>query len=353
MLRTDFHYELPQELIAQQPHPRGTSRMMIVDPGSVVPIAHAEIGDLPRLLKPGDVVVVNDTKVFPARLLAAPKGNMQRGIEVMLTRRARPMEWEAMLRPARRVRVGDVLTFSSTLSGEVTEREGGSGRITFRVAGDADEGAFWEEVEQIGQTPLPPYIERDTPSHEDRLAYQTVWAKNAGAVAAPTAGLHFDDATLEAIRTRGADIVSLTLHVGGGTFKPVKTDRIEDHSMDVEWYEIPPDAAERISRCRRDGGRVVAIGTTSVRALESAAKEDGTLSVGAGETSIFITPGYRFRVVDALLTNFHLPESTLLMLVSAFAGIELTRTAYAEAIAQRYRFYSYGDCMFIRNRAGG
>lgn len=322
--------------------------MMVIDPARAS-IDHGSIRDFPSLVERGDVVVVNDTRVFPARLTAAPIGNMQRGVEVMLTRRRAPLEWEALLKPARRVRPGAVLTFSEALQCEVIDREGAAGTLRFRI--DGGEEGFWQEVDRIGSTPLPPYIERAEPSEEDRAAYQTVWARHPGAVAAPTAGLHFDDAILAAIVERGATIVPVTLHVGGGTFKPVKADRIEDHVMDAEWFEVTDAAASAINGARTNGGRVIAIGTTAVRTLESAATDEGAIRAGSRETAIFITPGYRFRAVDALLTNFHLPESTLIMLVSAFAGRSLTFRAYDEAVRERYRFYSYGDCMFIRGRA--
>ena len=350
MLRSDFHYELPPELVAQEPLPRGTSRMMIVTPGGEPGIAHGSVSGFPDLVHPGDCVVVNDTRVFPARLFAEPKPGMERSIETMLTRRMGPLEWRAMFRPARRVRPGDRLRFSSRLVGEVLERDAAEGTVRFEIEGGEVE--FWREVESVGVTPLPPYIHRDQPRREDRDAYQTVWARTPGAVAAPTAGLHFTEAILDAVRARGVEVVPVTLHVGAGTFKPVTAERVEDHRMDVEWYEIPALTVDTIRATRAGSGRVIAVGTTTVRALESAA-QNGELSTGSGETSIFITPGYEFRVVDALLTNFHLPESTLIMLVSAFAGRETTRRAYETAIDARYRFYSYGDCMFVTRRGGG
>ncbi|MGH9456279.1 MAG: tRNA preQ1(34) S-adenosylmethionine ribosyltransferase-isomerase QueA [Thermoanaerobaculia bacterium] len=347
MLRSDFHYDLPPELIAQQAAPRGASRLMVLRPGGDPEIEHRRFASFPDLLHAGDVLVLNDTAVFPARLLARPKGNMTTPIEVFLTHREGPLRWSALARPLRRLRTDDVLTFSSSLQARVAERSPDGVVVEF-LLGSEDE--FWSEVEGTGATPLPPYIRREAPREEDRERYQTVYAERRGAVAAPTAGLHFTRELLGAVARRGVDPVRLTLHVGGGTFKPVKVDELAEHRMDPEWYEIPEAAAERIARARREGGRVVAVGTTSVRALESAAAADGVVRAGSGETRLFITPGFEFRVVDALLTNFHLPESTLLMLVSAFAGAETIRRAYAEAILRGYRFYSYGDAMFIAGR---
>lgn len=347
MLRSDFRFDLPADLIAQEPVPRGSSRMLVLRPGEEHEIEHACVADFPLLVNPGDCVVVNDTRVFPARLFAEPKQGMQRRIETMLTRGIAPLVWRAMFRPARRVKNGDDLRFSAALTATVSDREGAEGTLHFRV--DGGEKAFWREVDAVGMTPLPPYIHRDDPRDSDREAYQTVWARTPGAVAAPTAGLHFTQAILEQTRARGVAIANVTLHVGAGTFRPVTAERIADHRMDVEWYEIPEATARMVEQTRANGGRVIAIGTTSVRALESAS-EEGRVEPGSAETSIFITPGYQFRTVDALLTNFHLPESTLIMLVSAFAGVERTRRAYAEAIRERYRFYSYGDCMFITHR---
>ncbi len=347
MLRTDFTYELPSELIAQEPRARGESRMMVVDPdGLSTHISNRSVSDLPSLIAPGDVVVLNDTRVFPARLFARPRGNQTRKTELLLTRRIGPARWECWCKPAKRLHPGDVLTLSDTLSASVLEkREDGTVVIDMMVR---DEAELWAEIERAGVPPLPPYIRRDAPQPEDRERYQTVYAARTGAIAAPTAGLHFTEELLDAVRARGAEVITITLHVGLGTFKPVKADDVRDHRMESEWYEISDGAAASINATQREGRRVIAIGTTSVRALESAALEsNGVVKAGARETSIFITPGFEFKVVDALLTNFHLPESTLLMLVSAFAGVETIRTAYRAAIEERYRFYSYGDCMFL------
>ena len=336
MKRTDFSYDLPEELIAQEPRLRGQARMMVLHPDR---IEHRRFDSFPSLLHPGDVLVINDTQVIPARLFARPKGFMKNGIEFLLTRRREDRIWEAWCKPARRVRGGDVVTFSDTLHATVLEKLE-SGTVVLRFEGDL------EEMERIGVPPLPPYIQRPAPRESDRSAYQTVYAAERGAIAAPTAGLHFTEAILEEIAARGIEIVRVTLHVGIGTFKPVKVENIADHKMDTEQYEIKAEAADRLNAARDTGRRIVAVGTTSVRTLESAVA-DGRFRAGRTETSIFITPGYAFRAVDALLTNFHLPESTLLMLVSAFAGSERIRAAYAEAIREKYLFYSYGDCMFI------
>ncbi len=348
MLRSDFHFDLPDDLIAQEPRPRGSSRMLLVDPSSEG-LAHLRFDAFPTLLREGDLLVVNDTEVFPARIVSEPKGNMLRGVELLLTKRAAPLRWEALCKPARRVHPGDRLTFSPRLCCAIAEKRD-DGTVTVQFDGGADETSFWQEIERVGRTPLPPYIRREEQREDDRSAYQTVYAKHRGAVAAPTAGLHFTPAILGAIADRGVSVARLTLHVGIGTFKPVTADRIADHVMEPEWFTIPAETAAAVERTRAAGGRVVAVGTTSVRSLESAADESGRVHPGDATTRLFITPGYQFHVVDALLTNFHLPESTLLMLVSAFAGTGLTRRAYAEAIREKYMFYSYGDCMFIPRR---
>ncbi|MGK2858659.1 MAG: tRNA preQ1(34) S-adenosylmethionine ribosyltransferase-isomerase QueA [Thermoanaerobaculia bacterium] len=349
MLRSDFWYDLPGELIAQQPRERGRSRMLRLDPVAET-VEHLGFERFPSLLRAGDLVVLNDTEVFPARIVSRPRGNMAKGIELLLTRRIAPLHWHALCRPAKRVREGDRLVFSDLLAASV-EAKLEDGSIAVRFEGAIDESAFWSELDAIGVTPLPPYIRRDDPRAEDRDAYQTVYAANRGAVAAPTAGLHFTPGILDEVAARGVEIVRLTLHVGVGTFRPVTAERLTDHRMDTEWFTVPEATAEAVARTKARGGRVVAVGTTSVRALESAADETGRVAAGDSSTALFITPGYRFRVVDALLTNFHLPESTLLMLVSAFAGRELVRKAYAEAIREKYLFFSFGDCMFVENKS--
>jgi len=347
MLRSDFHYDLPEELIAQDPRPRGASRMMVVVPGADPELAHRSFQDFPDELNSGDLLVLNDTRVFPARLFARPKGNMKNPIEILLTRELEPARWEAWCRPARRVRPGDQLAFSDTLQAEVEARS--EGTITLRFA--MEPLALRNEIERIGITPLPPYIKRPSTRPEDRESYQTVYASASGAIAAPTAGLHFTDPILATIASKGVQIARITLHVGIGTFKTVEAERIDDHRMDSERYEVPASSADAIATAMEEGRRIVAVGTTTVRALESAWRAgNGAVREGKGETSIFMYPGFDFKVVSALLTNFHLPESTLLMLISAFAGVETIRSAYREAIAQKYFFYSYGDCMFISRK---
>lgn len=349
MLRTDFSFELPDELIAQEPRERGRSRMMVVHPGSDPAIEHDSFASFASRLDERDVLVINDTRVIPARLFAQPKGQMKNPIEFLLTRERDPVTWETWCRPAKRVRPGDTVTFSDTLSATIVEKE--EGTVVIRFSGDMT------EIDRIGVPPLPPYIARaataetDAQRESDKQAYQTVYAAARGAIAAPTAGLHFTEEILEAIEARGIPIVRVTLHVGIGTFKPVKVDRIEDHRMDAERYDITAAAADTLNEALSSGRKIVAVGTTSVRTLESAVRAgNGRFIAGHGETSIFITPGFEFKAVDRLLTNFHLPESTLLMLVSAFAGIDTIRDAYAEAIRRRYFFYSYGDSMFITRR---
>jgi S-adenosylmethionine:tRNA ribosyltransferase-isomerase len=343
--RTDFHFDLPSELIAQEPRPRGRARMMRVRTGEGGPsIRHLRFAELPAQLDRGDVLVLNDTRVFPARLFAAPKAGMSRPVELLLTREVEPLVWEAWCKPARRVRPGDRLTLSPSLTASVLEKSEGSIVVRF----DAGEGDFWEEIERIGVAPLPPYIARAEPREADRSSYQTVYADRRGAIAAPTAGLHFTGEILDRIGERGVEIVRLTLHVGIGTFEPVKADDLSEHRMHSEWYEIGAGTARAVNEALRDGRRVVAVGTTTLRALESAAIAGaGEVASGSRETSIFILPGFEFLVVSCLLTNFHLPESTLIMLVSAFAGAGAIRAAYAEAIREKYLFYSYGDCMML------
>jgi S-adenosylmethionine:tRNA ribosyltransferase-isomerase len=339
MRRTDFSYQLPPELIAQEPRPRGHSRMMVVDGPR---IEHRRFSEFPELLSPGDVLAINDTRVIPARLFARPKGGMKNPIEFLLVKQLDAMTWEAWCKPARRVRPEDRVEFSDGLAARVLEKRE-DGTVVIRFEGEL------EEIERVGVPPLPPYIRRHAPRESDREAYQTVYAAERGAIAAPTAGLHFTNEILDSIAARGVEIVRITLHVGIGTFRPVKVDDISLHRMDVERYEIGGQAAARLNRAREDKRPIVAVGTTTVRALESAIRA-GRFEPGRAETDIFITPGFEFRAVDRLLTNFHLPESTLLMLVSAFAGVETIRNAYREAIAQKYFFYSYGDCMFLRSR---
>jgi S-adenosylmethionine:tRNA ribosyltransferase-isomerase len=336
MKRTDFSYHLPPSLIAQEPRERGQSRMMVVTPRDGEPgIEHDTFASFPRLLAPGDVLVLNDTRVIPARLFGRRRG-MTRAVELLLTRQREGGGWEAWAKPAKRLKVGDELTFSERLTARVEEKQ--EGTVVLRFEGDL------AEIDRVGVMPLPPYIVREEPRESDRESYQTVYANERGAIAAPTAGLHFTRAMIDEI-ARTNEIVRITLHVGIGTFEPVKVDDVARHVMHSERYEISDDAAAKLNAATS----IVAVGTTTVRTLESAYR-DGRFEAGKGETNIFITPGYEFRAVDRLLTNFHLPESTLIMLVSAFAGMETIRRAYAEAIRERYLFFSYGDCMFLRNR---
>lgn len=316
--------------------------MVVTPPGS---IEHDTFDHFPSRLGDGDVLVINDTRVIPARLYARPKGEMKKPIEFLLTRERDPSTWEAWCRPAKRVKPGDVVVFSDTLSAEVIEKE--EGTVVLRFIGDL------REIERIGIPPLPPYIHRPEPRESDREAYQTVYAAARGAVAAPTAGLHFTQAILDQIAARGIEIVPVTLHVGIGTFRPVKADDLREHRMDAERYHITAAAADTLNAALAKKRPIVAVGTTTVRTLESAIRSGhGRFVPGHAETSIFITPGFPFLAVDRLLTNFHLPESTLLMLVSAFAGMDTIRNAYDEAIRNRYLFYSYGDAMFLSGRAG-
>lgn len=326
--------------------------MLVLDPQAET-IEHRRFGDFVEFLEKGDVLVLNDTRVIPARLIAEPRPGMQRSIELLLTKRLSPHRWECLAKPAKRLRPGDRLTISPRLAAETVEKKDGGIVIANFITSSEEEHEFWDALEEAGRMPLPPYINRDQEASgdEDRVAYQTVYADRPGAIAAPTAGLHFTDEILEAIARRGIEIVRITLHVGIGTFRPVQVEDIREHRMDEEWYEISNEAADSLNRAISEERRIIAVGTTAVRTLESAADDDGMVRAGEGSTGLFITPGYRFRIVRALLTNFHLPESTLIMLVSAFAGRELVLRAYAEAIEQAYFFYSYGDCMFIPGRA--
>ncbi|HSK80142.1 MAG TPA: tRNA preQ1(34) S-adenosylmethionine ribosyltransferase-isomerase QueA [Thermoanaerobaculia bacterium] len=339
MLTRDFDYELPPEAIAQEPAPRGESRLLVLDREG--PERHARVRDLPQLLRPGDLLVLNDTRVIPARLYATRVGGGGGRMEILLLERIDEREWDALVKPGRRAKPGTVLEFDAGLAAEVTAKDP-DGRHRLRFSEPVE-----RHLDRLGHVPLPPYIERPD-TDEDRERYQTVYARNPGAVAAPTAGLHFSTELLSEIEAAGVEIARVTLHVGIGTFKPVSAERIEEHRMERERYEVGEEAAEAIRRARR----VVAVGTTVVRTLESAALAGGgEVRPGGGSTELFITPGFPFKVVDALLTNFHLPRSTLLMLVSAFAGRERVLAAYEEAIREGYRFYSYGDAMFVERPA--
>jgi S-adenosylmethionine:tRNA ribosyltransferase-isomerase len=341
VLTRDFDYELPAASIAQEPAPRGGSRLLVLDRGGAE--RHAHVRDLPRLLTPGDLLVVNDTRVIPARLFGRRAGGGGR-MELLLVERLGEREWSALVKPGKRARSGTAIELAPGLDAEVIDKDE-EGRFRLRFSEPVE-----PHLERLGHVPLPPYIHRsDTAA--DRERYQTVYARSPGAIAAPTAGLHFSEELLREIEEAGVPIARVTLHVGIGTFKPVSAERIEEHRMDRERYEIDEEPAAAIRRTRERGGRVVAVGTTVIRTLESAALVGGgEVRAGAGATELFITPGFRFQVVDALLTNFHLPRSTLLMLVSAFAGRERILAAYEEAIRAGYRFYSYGDAMLVERQ---
>jgi S-adenosylmethionine:tRNA ribosyltransferase-isomerase len=395
VLVSDFHYELPEELIAQEPlADRAGSRLLhlVSSAESACKFDDRQFRDFPELLKPSDLVVFNNTRVFPARLYGQrggvqrtgnqnPQGSQKtRGarhagqeilpgrIEVLLTRQLQqdPNEWECLVRPGRKIGVGERLFFGEhdELHAEVMERgDFGERRIRFapvaRAPIDTDsrrrlsahehfEDDFYGIVEKIGHIPLPPYIARDD-SSGDRERYQTVYARERGSVAAPTAGLHFTPEILERMRERGIETAEVTLHVGLGTFQPVRSERVEEHELHAESYSISAEAAKKINRARAESRRIVAVGTTTVRTLEYAMQQAGEIRAASGEAKLFIYPGFRFQIVQALLTNFHLPQSTLLMLVCALAGKENVMRAYEHAVHERYRFYSYGDCMFVES----
>jgi len=345
MKLSDFDFDLPREAIAQRPAtPRDAARLLHL-PAEGAP-ADLGVKDLPRLLRPGDVAVFNDTRVIPARL-AGMRGTAS--VEVTLHKREKAETWRAFARPARKLRAGDRIAFSDDFSAVVMERgEGGEVLLQFDRSG----AELMAALERHGHLPLPPYIHR--PGGADSLdveTYQTVYARISGAVAAPTAGLHFTPELLQALDERGITRVSATLHVGAGTFLPVKHDDLSAHKMHTEWGSLSAEGAAAITAARARGGRVVAVGTTALRLLETAAAPDGSLEAFEGETDLFILPGYRFKIVDLLMTNFHLPKSTLFMLVCAFAGQERMKAAYAHALSQGYRFFSYGDSSLLERRA--
>ncbi len=342
MLTRDFDFELPDDRIAQRPAERGESRLLVLDAAGEA--RHRRVADLPELLRPGDLLVVNNTRVVPARLFARRAGTGGQ-IEILLVERVAAREWDALLKPAKRARPGTRLAVGDGLEAEVVQK-GEDGRHRLRFSQPVE--GF---LDRLGHVPLPPYIKRPDEA-ADRERYQTVFASRPGAIAAPTAGLHFTTGILDRLDARGIERAEVTLHVGIGTFKPVTAELVHEHRMEAERYEVPAPTAAALRRVRERGGRVVAVGTTVVRTLEAAARRGGgTVPAGSDTTDLFITPGFRFQVVDVLLTNFHLPRSTLLMLVSAFAGRERVLAAYREAIARGYRFYSYGDAM-LAERAG-
>ncbi|NPV91526.1 MAG: tRNA preQ1(34) S-adenosylmethionine ribosyltransferase-isomerase QueA [Firmicutes bacterium] len=352
MLVSDFDYYLPEELIAQEPVPvRDQSRLLVVRRADCC-LEHRHFRDLVDFIGPGDCLVVNSTRVFPARLTA---WNCKSGseVEVFLLRQSGEDRWEALVRPGRKARNGTVLRFSrESEEGELKAvvlsdtLEGGRVLRFNRPGSDKVGPVISELINTHGQTPLPPYIKRPA-REEDVERYQAVYAETTGSVAAPTAGLHFTDELLEKLRDRGVSIARLVLHVGLGTFRPVRAARVEEHRIHAEYFEVPPEACDLVNSTHARGGRVFAVGTTVARTLESRADQEGLVTPGSGWTDLFIYPGYRFRAVDALVTNFHLPRSTLLMLVSAFAGREMILRAYREAVEERYRFFSYGDAMLI------
>lgn len=336
----DFYYDLPQELIAQDPlEDRASSRLLVLDK-TTGDIKHQVFRDILQYLKPNDCLVLNNTKVIPARLLGN-KEDTNAGIEVLLLKRKENDVWETLVKPGKKAKSGTKIVFGNgLLTGEVLEViEDGNRLIKFTY-----QGIFEEVLEQLGEMPLPPYI---THPLADKNRYQTVYAKYEGSAAAPTAGLHFTKELLQEIQERGISIASVTLHVGLGTFRPVKVEDVTQHHMHSEFYCIDEEAQEKINETRRKGGRIICVGTTSCRTLESAAKKDGSVSAGSGWTDIFIYPGYEFKAVDGLITNFHLPESTLLMLVSALAGREHILAAYEQAVKEKYRFFSFGDAMLL------
>jgi S-adenosylmethionine:tRNA ribosyltransferase-isomerase len=338
----EFDYHLPPRLIAQEPlADRQASRMMAVD-RQTGEINDRKFVEFPSLLREGDVLVLNNTKVFPARL--SGKTDTGAKVELFLIRAVDEQKWEALARPAKRLKTGKKLTFDGILFAEVIERQTDGAVIVKFDAGDQ----FDKILERVGKTPLPPYIKRDSDSPDnDRQRYQTVFAKRRGSIAAPTAGLHFTDAILSEIRERGVQIAEITLHVGYGTFEPVRVDDLAQHRVRPESYSIGRDMADVLNEAKADSRRIVAVGTTTTRALESNISEHGKFVAESAVANLTITPGYQFKAIDALLTNFHLPKSSLLVLASTFAGRELIMKSYEHAVAAEYRFYSYGDCMFI------
>lgn len=341
---SDFDYELPLELIAQQPSDtRDGCRLLVInmDSGN---LEHRRFSEITDYLRPGDCLVLNDSKVIPARLFGIKEGSGAK-VEFLLSKRYSDREWETLVRPGRRLHGGDTVLFGGgELKAEILKTlDGGTRLVRFSC-----EGALMDMIEKLGSMPLPPYIERES-EESDKERYQTVYAREDGSVAAPTAGLHFTEELLKKISDMGVRTVFVTLHVGIGTFRPVKAERVEDHRMHFEEYSISAEAAEIINNTKASGGRIISVGTTACRTMESAASEDGFVTPGSGSTGIFIYPGYRYKITDCLITNFHLPKSTLLMLVSALYSREGVLAAYKSAVRERYRFFSYGDaCFFVK-----
>ena len=337
----DFYFDLPQELIAQDPlEDRASSRLLVLD-RETGEVTHRKFRDILGYLNPGDCLVINDTKVIPARLIGSREGTNAK-IEVLLLKRRENDIWETLVKPGKKAKPGTVICFGDgLLKGTVIDVvEEGNRLIQFSY-----DGIFEEILDRLGQMPLPPYI---THQLQDKNRYQTVYAKHEGSAAAPTAGLHFTKELLQEIEDKGVKLAHVTLHVGLGTFRPVKVENVLDHHTHSEFYMVEESEAEKINQTKRDGGRVICVGTTSCRTIESASDENGILKAGSGWTDIFIYPGYQFKILDCLITNFHLPESTLVMLVSALAGREHVLAAYEEAVKERYRFFSFGDAMFIK-----
>ena len=341
MLKSDFNYELPEELIAQTPlEPRDSSRLMKIDRASGE-IAHDRFYNICDYLKKGDLLVMNDSKVFPARIFGT-KQETGAAVQFLLLDQISHTRWEVMVKPGKRLKIGTKVDFSGLMTAEIVDvAEGGN-----RIAEFTFEGNIFDVLDKIGQMPLPPYI---TAKLENKNRYNTIYSNEVGSAAAPTAGLHFTENVFASLKEKGVDTAFVTLHVGLGTFRPVKEDNILDHKMHIEHYSIPEETAQKIKECKARGGRVIAVGTTSCRTLESAASlnENNEITACSKDTGIFIYPGYQFKVIDGLITNFHLPESTLIMLVSAFLGREKTLSAYQTAIDERYRFFSFGDSMII------
>jgi len=344
---SDFDFDLPDRLIATRPaHPRSSARLLVADG---TPLTDAIVRDLPAVLRPGDRLVLNDTRVIPARLSGlrhrtGATGATEARIEATLLDPRADGTWTALVKPLKKVRDGEVIVFSPDLSAQVAGREDGQAVLRFNLSGDD----FDVALARAGAMPLPPYIAAKRPADDrDKTDYQTVWARRPGAVAAPTASLHFDAPLLAALRDRGVQFSHVTLHVGAGTFLPVKVEDVTTHKMHAEWGQVSDTAAAEIAATRRSGGRVIPVGTTALRLIESAARETGQISPWEGETDIFIYPGFEFRVTDALMTNFHLPKSTLLMLVSALMGMDRMQRIYAHAIERDYRFFSYGDASLL------
>lgn len=341
MQKSDFYFDLPQELIAQEPcHPRDAARLLCLSRSSGE-IEHRIFSDLTQLLCPGDLLVINNSKVLPARLIGK-KQQTGAVCELLLLREVVKDEWECLAKPGKRLHTGNVVEFGDgSLTAEILEtKEDGNKIVRFSY----DTATLYEKLDAFGKMPLPPYIQKQL---EDQSEYQTVYAKELGSAAAPTAGLHFTPELMEQLREKGMQFAQVTLHVGLGTFRPVKEENIFDHKMHTEWYSIDSEAARKIAQTKERGGRVIAVGTTSCRTLEAAAQHHGGICPCSGDTDIFIYPGYEFKVIDGLITNFHLPESTLIMLVSAFCGYENTMNAYRTAVAEKYRFFSFGDAMLI------